>query len=181
MSRLVKEMIVDELKSRYTGKDSAVWVEVVGIDGIQTNEFRRALHARKMQLEVVKTALLRRAIDDQPLGRLARELTGPAALITGGDSAVEIAKLIDEWLPRIKTLKLRGALLEGELIPASAVANLSKMPSRRDLQARVAGCVRSPGASLAAAILSGGGRAAGAIKTLIEKLEKGETIQRVAG
>jgi len=50
------------------------------------------------------------------------------------------------------------------------------MPTKRDLQARVAATVRAPGAKLAAAILAGGGNIAACVKDLIEKLEKGETI-----
>ncbi|TWT45220.1 50S ribosomal protein L10 [Phycisphaerae bacterium RAS1] len=174
MSKPVKSLMTQELQGRYAALDSAVWVDVVGIDGLSTNEFRRSLHSKKMKLEVVKTALFRRAVADTPMARLGDALTGPVGLITGGDSPIEVAKLLDDWAPKLKTLKLRGALLEGEYIGEPQVGQLSKMPTKRDMQGRVAGCARSPGANLAAAIKSGGGRVAGCLKALIEKLEKQE-------
>lgn len=176
MSRLVKDLIIKQLKSRYESRDSAVWVEMLGVDGLSTTEFRRSLHNKKMKLEIVKRSLFQKATTDKPLFKLAERLSGPAAIISGGESATDIAKLIEEWMPKIKQLKMRGALLDGEYMDETQVQSLSKMPTKRDLQCRVAGVIRSPGANLSAAILSGGGRIAGAIKSMIEKLEKGESI-----
>jgi len=94
MSKLVKELITQELQQRYGKLDSALWVELVGIDGITTNEFRRDLRTRQMRLEIIKTSLFRRAVADGPLQPLARTMAGPAALLTGGESVIEIAKLL---------------------------------------------------------------------------------------
>lgn len=180
MSKFVKDLITKELRSRYSQTDNAIWVEMIGIDGITTNQFRRELREKNLRLEVVRTALLRRAVGDGPLSRLADKLDGPAALITGGDSAVEAAKFLDQWLPRLKGMRLRGALLEGEFLDEAAVAGLSKMPTKRDMQARLAGYIRSPGANLASAMLAGGRNIAGCLKSLIEKLEKAPAAAEAA-
>lgn len=180
MSKFVKDLITKELRSRYGETDNAIWVEMIGIDGITTNQFRRELREKNLRLEVVRTALLRRAVGDGPLSRLADKLDGPAALITGGDSAVEAAKFLDQWLPRLKGMRLRGALLEGEFLDEAAVAGLSKMPTKRDMQARLAGYIRSPGANLASAMLAGGRNIAGCLKSLIEKLEKAPAAAEAA-
>ncbi len=174
MSKPIKDMITAELKSRYGDKSSALWIEMIGVDGITTNNFRRGLHAKQMRMEVVKNALFRRAVAGGRLSRLADELNGPAALLTGGDSLIEVAKLVEQWAEKVPQIKLRGAVLEGEFLDGKAVTGLSKMPTRADLQARIAGAVRAPGANLSAAILSGGARIASCIQSLIEKLEKGE-------
>lgn len=175
MSKLVKGMMEQSLSGRYAQLDSALWVELVGADGLTTNSMRRALRSKNMRIEVVRNALFRRACSSGPLSRLAESLEGPSALVTGGDSLIDVAKVIEEWLPKIAGLKLRGAVLEGEYLDERAVKGLSKMPTKRDVLAQVAGAARSPGAKLAAAINSGGGRIAGCIKALIEKLEKGES------
>ena len=72
-------------------------------------------------------------------------------------------------------LKVHAALVEGEFLDEKAVQGLARMPSRRDLQARVVAILCSPGANLAALLLSGGGNIAGCLKSLVEKLEKAET------
>lgn len=178
MSKMVKEMIVGELRSRYGRLDSALMVELVGCDGITTNEFRRALRARNMRLEVVKNSLFRRAVSEGPLGPLVQRLEGPNALVTGGESLIDAAKVIEEWMPRIAGLKLRAAVLEGEYLDERRVQQLSRMPTKRDLQCQLAAQVRSPARRLAAAILSGGANIAACVKALVEKLEQGETLAR---
>lgn len=177
MSKVVKSLIAKELTGRYASATDAVWVEMLGIDGLMTNEFRRSLRSKNMRLEVVKTSLFRRALKDRPIAKLADLMKGPSALVTGEVSAVEVAKHLEEWAPKFPkdSFRLRAALLEGELIAESQVADLSKMPTRRDLQARVAGMLMSPGGRVAASILSGGSGIAGCIKALIDKLEKEPT------
>jgi large subunit ribosomal protein L10 len=176
MSRLVKDMITDELRKRYGEMNSALWLEVLGVDGITTNQFRGALRAKNMRLEVIKNSLFKRAIGDGPLKPLAQAMAGPAAIVTGGDSLIDVAKLIEEWLPKAKGIRLRGAVLEGKWLDESRVVGLSRMPTKRDLQAKVAAIVLSPAANVAGAIKVSGAEIASCLKALIEKLEKGEPI-----
>lgn len=180
MSKLVKNIISDELKRRYSETDSAVWVEMVGVDGLTTNSFRRELRKNKLRLEVVKTALLRRAVDSRPLSRLAKEMKGPASLISGEANSAQIGKLLKPWFEKIQQLKVRGALLEGEFVDEAACKDLDKMPTRRDLQGRVAAAALSPGAKLAGAIKSPAGNIAACIKAIADKLEKGEEIKKLS-
>lgn len=181
MSKPVKEMITRELSSRYAEQSNAVWVELLGADGITTNDFRRDLYAHQMRLEVVKTALFKRACAQGPLASLAAAATGPVALVTGGESAIDVAKRLDEWLPKLaKNLRLRGAVLEGEYLDEVAVKDLSKMPSKRDLQGRIVSIMLSPAGNLIGAALAPGRNLAGCLKALIEKLEKNDTGAAVA-
>ncbi|MFH1748977.1 MAG: 50S ribosomal protein L10 [Planctomycetota bacterium] len=180
MSKLIKNLITKDLQARFADVNSAIWLELLGIDGTTTNAFRQDLHEKQMHLEVVKNALFRRAVGAGPLGQLASALQGPAALVTGGETIIDAAKVIEEWRPKLKGMRLRGAVLEGEYLDERAVAGLAKMPTKRDLQARLAAAVRSPGANIASAILSGGRNIAGCLKAKIEKLEKDEGAAQAA-
>ena len=176
MSRLVKDLISKELQARYSRLDSALWLEFSGIDGVITNAFRGDLRAKDMRMEVVKNSLFRRAVGDGPLKPLAEALDGPAAIISGGESVIDVAKVVEGWFSKAKGLKLRGAVLEGEWLDETRVEGLAKMPTKRDLQAKVAAIILSPGAKLAAAINAPGANLLGCVKAVIEKLEKGEQI-----
>lgn len=182
MSKLVKELITKDLSDRYRDKTDAVWVELVGVDGITTNQFRRDLRSRQMQLEIVKTSLMRRACEGMPLAPLAERLHGPAALVTGGDSAVDVAKLLEDWKPKFpkESFRLRGAMLDGTFIDERAVQNLAKMPTKQDVQAEIVQLALSPGSNLVRAFISPGANIAGCLKAMIAKLEDGETIGGVA-
>lgn len=180
MSRYVKDLLTREIKSRYASMDSAIWIEMMGVDGITTNSFRRQLHSKKMSAEVVKNSIFRRACETGPFKTLAESLDGPAMLLTGGDSVMEIAKLLDEWQPKMPTLKIKGAVLEGEFLDEKTAKGLAKMPSKRDLQARVAACILAPGGKLSAAINAPAANIAGCLKALIDKLEKNPPAEAAA-
>lgn len=175
MSKPIKEMVTNELRGRYGELESALWIEFAGVNGLSTTAFRKKLATKKMRMELVKTALFKRAAGGTKLAKLGEAAKGQVALVTGGDSIIEVAKAIEAEMATIKGIKLRAAILEGEFVGESQIGQLSKMPTKRDLQARVAACVKAPGGKLAAAILASGGNIAGCLKALIEKLEKGET------
>lgn len=177
MSKPVKEMIARDLASRYASETNAVWIELVGVDGITTNEFRRDLRARHMAMEVVKTALLKRACAQGPMAKLTAAMSGPVALLTGGDSAVAIGKMLAEWSPKFpKNLRVRGAVLDGEYLDEAQVKDLANMPTRGDLQARVVQIILTPGGNVVASALAAGRNVAGILKALVEKLEKSEPV-----
>lgn len=181
MSKPVKEMIAHDLASRYADTSNAVWIELVGVDGITTNAFRRDLRAKDMHLEVVKTALLKRACGAGPLAKLAAALSGPVALVTGGESAVTVAKVLDEWLPKLpKNLRVRGAVLDGEYLDEQRCKDLSRMPTKADVQSQIAQIILTPGGNIVAAALSGGRNIGGILKALIEKLENAAPAEPVS-
>lgn len=177
MSKMVKDLITGTLKDRYAELDSALLVEFVGIDGNTNNDFRRELREKDMRLEIIKNSLFRRATAETGLAPLHGDLEGPSALLTGGESVIDIAKILDEWKPKLEGLKLKSAVLEGEYIGADRVEKLHKMLNKAEMRARLAGAIAAPGGNLAGAIRAGGSNIAGCIKAMIEKLEKGEEIK----
>ena len=177
MSKMVKGLITDVLAQRYNELESALLVEFVGVDGNTSNEFRGELRKQDIRLEIVKNSLARRAIAESKLSALSGDMKGPSALLTGGESLIDVAKLVDEWRQKVDGLKLKSAVLEGEYLDEGKVQGLHKMATKADMQAKVAGALLSPGAKLAGAALAPGANIAGCLKAMIEKLEDGEEIK----
>src|SRR5687767_4221337 len=96
MSKPVKDLITKEYKKRYEGQDSACVISVIGLDAISTNKLRNELKKKNIRFQVVKNSLARRAFSDGALAPLGRSLVGPCALVTGGESVIDIAKTLIE-------------------------------------------------------------------------------------
>jgi len=174
MSKYVKELIQSELEQSIVTGDVREFMvlSVKGIAGVDNNTMRGELKQKGVRMMVVKNALFRRALRNQDLQDACDLFDGPCAVAYGGDSIVDAAKELVEWGKKLKALEIKGAYLDGTVLDEKGAVQLSKMPSRRELQAQIAGVIMSPAAKIAGAIAGPGALLAGCVKSVIEEAEK---------
>lgn len=177
MSKKLKELVAGELTRRYSSLDAAMLVNVHGLSGVEANTFRAKLRKAGAEIHVIKNSIATRVFKGTPLAPLAPALTGPCALVTGG-ATVDIAKELIKIAKDYPKLELRVGVLDGET-SASSIEDISKRRSKAEIQGEVVMLFTSPGRRVAGC-LNTGGKVAGCIKAIIDKLEKGETITKVA-
>ncbi len=173
MSKPVKSMMIESLRSAYANVQSACIVDLTGMDAIALHQFRSELRKRRMGLRVMRNRLAMQAFKETPLAPLRGGLTGPSALVVGGDSVVDVAKALVEWTKKYPALKLKDGLIDGDtsLIPVPALAKLKSLAETRGL---VAGAVLSPGGKIAGCLRGPAGRIAGCVKAIADKQGGGE-------
>ena len=173
MSSYMKGLLQAEYEGRFAEVGDFLVIETKGVGGNDNNEMRGDLKSKGIKLATVKNAMMRRALVTLEK-KAAVELfeVGPCTVAYGGDSVVDVAKVIAEWSKKIEVLKIKGAFVDGEAMDSSAAGALSKMPSRGELQGTIVMLAKSPGARVAGALMGPGGIIAGCIEGLIEKLEK---------
>jgi len=169
MSKPVKAMLRRELVRRLEGLDSLVVVSLAGVDGVTNNRLRGELRAKGIRITVVKNSLAKQALAEVGLVQAAELIEGPSALVTGGPSAVEVVRELLRAGKEIPNLRIRGALMEGEVFGADRVVELSKFPTREEALATVAALVLAGGGAVVAAALGPGGRIAGALKAMEDR------------
>ncbi len=170
MSKPVKNLIASEYTSRFKDVTGAVVVEIRGLDAKATTSMRNTLRSKGIRITVVKNALARRTFKGGPLGTLEKALKGPSAILTGPESAVLVAREIVKAAEAEKKIVLKGAIFDGEYYDGDAgVKKLGSFPTKEEAQAKVVTLLLSPARQIM-----------GVVKTLQEKLEKGESISKLA-
>jgi len=177
MSKMIKEMLVEEYQSRLEGVDEAMLISLRGVGANATNEIRSKLAAKGIEVTVVRNALAKKAFEGKGLEALDSVLIGQNAIVYGAESVVNVAREVVELLKDYPNIELKGACLDGQLYAGDeGCKELSKFPTREEAIAEVVTLVLSPGRNLAGQLKGPGGRIAGLLKAIEEKLEKGEEI-----
>lgn len=181
MSKPVKNWMIRDYQEMLEGQDSALLISVRGITANENNRLRQELAKKEITVAVIRNNLAKHAFADSPLSGLSPLLEGPSALAFGSDSVVDVARELVKWAKTVENLELKGAVLDGVLFEGEAgVKRLSDFPTREEAQAKVVTLLLSPARNLAGAVTSPAKNIAGILKTIEEKLEKGEAIAKVS-
>ena len=172
MSKYVKDLITNDIKSKLEGVEDALLVNVVGIDANRCVELRRQLREKDIQLVVVKNSLARRATEGGPLqNAFAGEVGGSLAVVWGSEDFISLTKEVvgiqksGEFAP----FEARGGVMDGEQLSADKVAEISKWPNRAEQLSLLMGQVLSPGAQLVSQLLAPGGLLVSQLDEMVKK------------
>ena len=180
MSKPVKEMLVSEYLGKLEGVEEAAIISLRGVDGQSNTKIRSDLREKDIRVTIVRNKLFGRAFGDKPIGALSEVLTGSNAIVYGAESIVEVAREIVDLVKQFPEIELKGAILDGELYAGEdGVNRLSKFPTRDEAIAEDVALILGPARKLVGAVKGPGGRLAGVIKALEEKLESGQEITKV--
>jgi large subunit ribosomal protein L10 len=168
MSKYVKELMMDQLKTELDGDKSVLILDLKGLDAITEYQFRRDLRSKQIKMRVLRNTLARRVFDDMGIGGLSRFLEGPSVAVWGGAGVAELAKEVFEQVKKLKKPEIKGGSVDGTVIGPDQVEDITKLPSREALIGRVVSLALSPVTrivSLANAPVSG---LLGQLKTMAE-------------
>lgn len=181
MSKLVKGMMIRDYQTRLEGVDDALLISIRGISAIDTNKIRSGLGSKDIRVTMIRNSLAKKAFEGTGLESLGSLLEGANVLTYGAESVVEVAREIVELTKDYPDIELKGAVLDGLLFEGeSGVEALSKYPTRDEAIAQAVTLVLSPARNLVGAVTAPGSKLLGVIKTIEEKLERGESIAKVS-
>lgn len=178
MSKPLKSLIRQLYTRRFGDLDGAVLIDISGVNSNDANQMRSALGEKQVKITVIRNSLATQALEGTAIEGLTSLLSGPNAMVYGGDSVVTMAREVMRFVQEFENLEAKGAIMDGQVFGPDQMEALSKYPTREEAQAQAIQIILSPGQNLIGAVLGPGRKIASLVKAIEEKLEKGETIKK---
>ncbi len=140
----LKQPIIDEIKELLDGAQSAVAVKYLGITVEQDTRLRKELRENGVTYKVFKNTLIKRAADGTEFAALDPDLEGPTALAVSKTDATAPARVVAKYAKEVKTLELKGGVVEGAYYDKDAIQTIATIPSREELLGKLLGSIQSP-------------------------------------
>src|SRR5215472_6315992 len=104
MSKVIKQMEMDALRSAFGEVRDAVVLSVKGLNCHLEGTLRATLRKKSIRLKMVKNSLTRRVFDELGIriGADSPVWAGPTTLAWGANSIAELSRAIDEELKKSK-------------------------------------------------------------------------------
>ena len=146
-----KQQIVADLTDRIKNAKSGVIVSYCGLNVQEDTELRRELRKNNVEYTVVKNTLTRMAAKNVGYDALSDVFNGTTALATSEDFTAP-AKVLCEFAKKHENLVVKAGFIDGEILDADGVIELSKIPSKEGLIAKLLGSSQGPLYGLAYAL-----------------------------
>ena len=143
-TREQKAQEVSELTEQIGKASNAFLIDFKGITVPQVTELRKQVRETKSGYVVVKNTLALIALKDSPIINMKEQFTGPTAIAFNATDAVVLAKALTKFAKDVPAVTFKGALLNGQVVPASEIQNIANLPSREELVAKLLYLMQAP-------------------------------------
>ena len=143
-AKQAKQVIIDEIKAKLDGAQSAVVIDYMGTTVAQADEMRKKLREANVDYTVYKNTLIKRAIEGTEFAPLAEVLDGPSAIAISKDDATAPARVLKEVIDDFKKMEFKAGVVEGTFYDQNGIKEIANIPSRDVLIAKFMGSIQSP-------------------------------------
>lgn len=136
--------LLNEILEKLKANKSFMLVEYKGLTVEQLTKLRRMLRESENELKVIKNTLLDIALKNLNYPSFEDYLEGPNAIVYIKEDPVRAAKIVFDFAKENEALKIKCGFVDGHVFDADKLKELSKLPSREELIAKLLGSLKSP-------------------------------------
>src|SRR5688500_3096538 len=144
MKRDEKAQAISEFAEGIGKATNAFLIEFKGITVPQVTELRKQVRESGSSYVVVKNTLALIAVKDSPLVELREQFSGPTAVAYNTTDAVALAKALTKFAKDVPAVTFKGAMLNGQIVPANEIQNIANLPTREELISKLLFLMQSP-------------------------------------
>lgn len=134
---------VDEVKEMFTSAKDYVFTDFRGLSVEQITNLRTKLREKDADYRVIKNARAKLAFKQLEKPDVSEYLVGPTAIALTRDDVSAVLKALLEFAKE-NPIQVKGALVDETVFDAKQVEELSKLPTREELLAKLMATMNAP-------------------------------------
>lgn len=138
---------LEEIKAKLDQAKAVFLVDYTGLTHIQLEEFRQELAKANSEAAILKNTLVNIALTDKKIDA-SEKLKGPHAVIFANEDPIMAAKAIVAFNKKYQLPVIKFGIFEDNIIEEGMVTQLSTIPPKEILIAKLLGVLNSPITSL---------------------------------
>ena len=145
-----KQAIVEALAERIKNAEAGVLVDYKGITVAEDTALRTELRKEGVEHTVVKNTLTRKALDKLGMNELDSVLNGTTSLATADNDPIAPFRILSDYSKKLnERFNIKAAFMDGKVLNEAEIAEMSALPSKDALYAKVLGTMIAPITGLA--------------------------------
>jgi large subunit ribosomal protein L10 len=168
MNRAEKKALIENVNTRLGESEIALVVHNKGLTVAEMTQLRRNVREAGAQFKIVKNRLAKLAVKDTQFEGMTDLLKGPSAIATSSDP-VSIAKSLVDFAKTNDRLVIIGGSFGSQRLDAKAIEALAKLPSLKELRAKIVGILQTPATRNACVLQAPGSQVARVISAKSQK------------
>lgn len=143
-----KKAIVAEVAEVAKSALSAVIADYRGLTVAELNDLRVKARDSGVYLRVVRNTLAKRALENTEFSCLHESLIGPLVFAFSREEPSAAARLMRDFVKDHEILEVKALAIGGQMLPASELQTVAKLPSRDEAIASLMAVMQAPIAKL---------------------------------
>ena len=135
---------VDELTEKLERAKGVYLTDYIGLNVQDITDLRREFYENDVEYLVTKNTLLKIAANNSNLNDLDSVLNGSTAVAFSYEDPTSPARVIKKFTKDNELPKVKGIVIEGELIDGSEFNRIANLPTKEESIAKFAALLQSP-------------------------------------
>jgi len=139
-----KKAVVAEVAEIASTAHSAIAAEYRGLTVTDMTALRDAAREQYVQIRVIRNTLARRAVEGTDFACMQDGMVGPLVYGFSMEDPGAVARVMSEFSKENDQFEVKMVSLGGDLLPASEIDRLAKMPTKDQAIAILMGTMKAP-------------------------------------
>lgn len=148
ISRQKKDQVLAQYQAWFDSSQAVVLVEYTGVTVKQLDAIRAKIRESGGEFHIVKNTLVRKAFEEKGLQVPPEMLVNSTAMTFAFSDAAATAKALTEATKGIEAVKLKGGLLDKQVLSAEQVKALASLPPLPVVRSQLLGVLQAPAGKL---------------------------------